>query len=135
MKRALKGIITRRLPPCGGSGLKLSIRAPLLDSPSCLPPCGGSGLKCKLCHSWSGNSGSPSVWREWIEIPQSLRFPLLVQGSPSVWREWIEMGSHNVTNLDLGGLPPCGGSGLKCHKTAIQNNTMRLPPCGGSGLK
>ena len=48
-------------------------------------------MKCKLCHSWSGNSGSPSVWREWIEIPQSLRFPLLVQGSPSVWREWIEI--------------------------------------------
>ena len=34
--------------------------------------------------------GSPSVWREWIEILGShcrfLRIP-----SPSVWREWIEI--------------------------------------------
>ena len=34
--------------------------------------------------------GSPSVWREWIEIPNVYTIPNYQQ-SPSVWREWIEI--------------------------------------------
>ena len=34
------------------------------------------------------------------------------------------------------GLPPCGGSGLKCKKRKPESVLeWRLPPCGGSGLK
>ena len=33
------------------------------------------------------------------------------------------------------GLPPCGGSGLKCYGYIISHISERLPPCGGSGLK
>ena len=34
---------------------------------------------------------SPSVWREWIEIPLKQGGSTLCK-SPSVWREWIEIG-------------------------------------------
>ena len=33
---------------------------------------------------------SPSVWREWIEMPQLVQC-FAPSSSPSVWREWIEM--------------------------------------------
>ena len=33
---------------------------------------------------------SPSVWREWIEIPLKQGGSTLCK-SPSVWREWIEI--------------------------------------------
>ena len=33
------------------------------------------------------------------------------------------------------GLPPCGGSGLKCASEAGHSAAQGLPPCGGSGLK
>ena len=36
---------------------------------------------------------SPSVWREWIEIPKLRVFSRIVL-SPSVWREWIEIRHH-----------------------------------------
>ncbi len=59
------------LPPCGGSGLKWSgDRENTADR--CLPPCGGSGLKC-VCRRRTGGTGvSPSMRREWIEIPQTV---------------------------------------------------------------
>ena len=127
------------------------------DSVERLPPCGGSGLKfacirrCRTCY------GSPSVWREWIEIsvpPQILERI----ASPSVWREWIEIPDQKRCCGSVGGLPPCGGSGLKlfsnCFSAAMsaspsvwrewiemRKSTTKtaaitcLPPCGGSGLK
>ena len=33
------------------------------------------------------------------------------------------------------GLPPCGGSGLKCNACCDFLAVTSLPPCGGSGLK
>ena len=35
----------------------------------CLPPCGGSGLKYNLLTFQKGCKKSPSMRREWIEIP------------------------------------------------------------------
>ena len=55
-----------------------------------LPPCGGSGLKCAMQQKHQKKRTSPSMRREWIEIPDR-RYSL-----------------HNADSL-----PPCGGSGLK----------------------
>ena len=38
----------QRLPPCGGSGLKLAMISVYTGFPGCLPPCGGSGLKYEI---------------------------------------------------------------------------------------
>ncbi len=57
----------------------------------CLPPCGGSGLKlCACAPILDTQVLSPSMRREWIEMP---------------WTYWN--GNYAVC------LPPCGGSGLK----------------------
>ena len=56
--------------------------------------------------------------------------------SPSLGREWIEieMSSEELEN-DIG-LPPWGGSGLKCFEVSCMYiQVKRLPPWGGSGLK
>ena len=42
---------------------------------------------------------SPSMRREWIEIPHGLRLHVL-PASPSMRREWIEMQSHYVLRID-----------------------------------
>ena len=60
-------VISERLPPCGGSGLKLLASA-VMASLSGLPPYGGSGLKCCAGHNVILTHWSPSVWREWIEM-------------------------------------------------------------------
>ena len=51
--------------------------------------------------------------REWIEIFLLVVYPL-IRGSPSMRREWIEMAYYTGIAADQSGLPPCGGSGLKC---------------------
>ena len=58
------------LPPCGGSGLKWICHFLTPSTFSGLPPCGGSGLKCDL-HRLNRQlrHASPSMRREWIEIP------------------------------------------------------------------
>ena len=57
-----------RLPPCGGSGLKSCGKQGKSKQDQRLPPCGGSGLKFRVPLYFPGIYGSPSVWREWIEI-------------------------------------------------------------------
>ena len=99
------------LPPCGGSGLKC------MDAQNStvqfgLPPCGGSGLKCLGTSRQRLIPGSPSMRREWIEIPDFCNFLC-----------WFLR------------LPPCGGSGLKCDRRIDACVRPGLPPCGGSGLK
>ena len=58
-----------RLPPCGGSGLKYDYDTKA-GVGSSLPPCGGSGLKWDTVQPYFEAIWSPSVWREWIEIPR-----------------------------------------------------------------
>ncbi len=41
---------------------------------------------------------SPSVWREWIEIPLKQGGSTLCK-SPSVWREWIEIRNPKAYNV------------------------------------
>ena len=70
MRRASCRLHLRRsLPPCGGSGLKYRFRI----AGHCavgLPPCGGSGLKlCAVIMYAHSYRESPSMRREWIEIP------------------------------------------------------------------
>ena len=67
-----------------------------------LPPYGGSGLKCNA-----------------VSITRAL------VGSPSVWREWIEMCVLLSVALLRSSLPPCGGSGLKCTVTT-SNSTGHI---------
>ena len=50
-------------------------------------------------------------------------------------REWIEMHGSMDERAEIVGLPPCGGSGLKCRPCKDNPQIMGLPPCGGSGLK
>ena len=77
-----------------------------------LPPCGGSGLKYGKDYQLGDKVRSPSMRREWIEIPHSCFFLSAFQS-----------------------LPPCGGSGLKWSKLRSHQLHYCLPPCGGSGLK
>ena len=151
-------IVQSRLPPCGGSGLKLDVPTDNVRVSSRLPPCGGSGLKyfvlsktlnCLMSPSmrreWiemsvlpkkiEWNFESPSMRREWIEI---LHFSVCITSSPSpsMRREWIEISQHFWMSRQIMCLPPCGGSGLKCGKQRrLTGCSERLPPCGGSGLK
>ena len=109
------------LPPCGGSGLKCTGRGHRRKR-ACLPPYGGSGLKLYGFCAFFSDILSPSIRREWIEIPGSLRLfrrrPSLppyggsglkycqvavhkyADWSPSIRREWIEMQSHYVLRID-----------------------------------
>ena len=57
------------LPPCGGSGLKCDLEPIASHDGACLPPCGGSGLKSIDGKIFSPRYWSPSMRREWIEIP------------------------------------------------------------------
>ena len=45
-------------------------------------------MTVSLCERFHG---SPSVWREWIEMINLLTTITDALPSPSVWREWIEM--------------------------------------------
>ena len=67
-------------------------------------------------------------YRNWLQF-------LDAHQSPSMRREWIEIQSCQAGSRSPPGLPPCGGSGLKCRFTAYNAVVYRLPPCGGSGLK
>ena len=58
---------------------------------------------------------SPSMRREWIEIMPDLQKTIPAM-SPSMRREWIEMKLLSIIRTSSTCLPPCGGSGLKCHK-------------------
>ena len=97
---------------------------------------------------WKKVGSSPSMRREWIEISEYLRLRLACNSSPSMRREWIEMflsrlrsdyyvspsmrrewieiPVSSMTLWQVSGLPPCGGSGLKCLAAAH----CRI--CGGS---
>ena len=55
---------------------------------------------------------SPSMRREWIEIPSTSGSPA-TDVSPSMRREWIEMHKSSQLFPTNRRLPPCGGSGLK----------------------
>ena len=55
-----------------------------------LPPCGGSGLKWIKAAKNRLHDMSPSVWREWIEMENTITMSPS-DSSPSVWREWIEI--------------------------------------------
>ncbi len=57
---------------------------------------------------------SPSIRREWIEILQLYGILAVRKRSPSIRREWIEMLSRCRRRRCRCGLPPYGGSGLKC---------------------
>ena len=50
--------------------------------------------------------------REWIEMKHRLRASELL-ASPSMRREWIEIPRWSGGIHQRDGLPPCGGSGLK----------------------
>ena len=52
---------------------------------------GKTGSAHNLCYF---SFGSPSTWREWIEI-RSWVSSCSVVGSPSTWREWIEMSNES----------------------------------------
>ena len=136
------------LPPCGGSGLKFWIRLVLMVlawSPSMrrewiemhrlsksmgnrfgLPPCGGSGLKFAILRMVGRSERSPSMRREWIEI-QKLAIISGHSLSPSMRREWIEMPRSVRTPRSDAGLPPCGGSGLKCSRSFEIYRRIRSP--------
>ena len=60
-------IISDRLPPHGGSGLKYGFQQSLQDDPR-LPPHGGSGLKLDMVGDLADHIQSPSTRREWIEM-------------------------------------------------------------------
>ena len=78
---------------------------------------------------------SPSMRREWIEMTLWLRLVRKNSKSPSMRREWIEIPIHIRRTIKYTGLPPCGGSGLKCITAGVFQSVTGLPPCGGSGLK
>ena len=74
--------------------------------------------------------------REWIEMQIPPALPWTCKWSPSMRREWIEMECTCLATVLEPCLPPCGGSGLKCHRLSLSHVTLvSLPPCGGSGLK
>ena len=123
-----------RLPPCGGSGLKLFLAGQYKCFPQRLPPCGGSGLKYAASHVRfyisglppCGGSGLKYEIRQKHQKKRSLppcggsglkSYDNLIldvsSESPSVWREWIEIRSSLLPLVWSQGLPPCGGSGLK----------------------
>ena len=56
--------------------------------------------------------------------------------SPSMRREWIEIPMFDdISDDEHNRLPPCGGSGLKSLRSLEEVQNLGLPPCGGSGLK
>ncbi len=55
---------------------------------------------------------------------QNKCFPQL---SPSMRREWIEIFWVIVAQEKAPGLPPCGGSGLKCRVRAPETNVSLSP--------
>ena len=53
--------------------------------------------------------------REWIEM-LTVSWTVSLVKSPSMRREWIEIFSAVRAFEIIMGLPPCGGSGLKCNR-------------------
>ena len=122
-----------------------------------LPPHGGSGLKLRALSLDNNKLSSPSTRREWIEMTLVMEKAQAAAGlpphggsglksfrqnwkkclpwSPSTRREWIEM-PHNQRNMLVAlRLPPHGGSGLKLDFNDLVTLSEGLPPHGGSGLK
>ena len=78
---------------------------------------------------------SPSMRREWIEIPRILKkYDFIV--SPSMRREWIEIITDEMYSLVDGQSPSMRREWIEI-SGEISNHTAHLclPPCGGSGLK
>ena len=104
-----------------------------------LPPCGGSGLKYQSLHRGKNSHWSPSMRREWIEIP-FVRRNCEHEWSPSMRREWIEITNRTDSDSGTQCLPPCGGSGLKwncvhqkAHSTSspsMRREWIEIPPVG-----
>ena len=86
------------LPPCGGSGLKFghSLTACLLISR--LPPCGGSGLKCLTQQQQNYVFGLPPCGGSGLKFHDISTAPH-VPRSPSMRREWIEIPNYQETPL------------------------------------
>ena len=76
IQQSLRSILERRrLPPCGGSGLKYVWKLILQVFRIRLPPCGGSGLKYHFKRLVSAKENqSPSMRREWIEMQKDPQF-------------------------------------------------------------
>ena len=130
--------------------IEISNEHDLHQTANSLPPCGGSGLKYLSGYLRGRRQQSPSMRREWIEMSRCLRrlppacpspsmrrewiemfftgqnkcFPQL---SPSMRREWIEIFWVIVAQEKAPGLPPCGGSGLKCRVRAPETNVSLSP--------
>ena len=145
-----------RLPPYGGSGLKYltlcnwhncaaspSIRREWIEIndleqivfPHVSPSIRREWIEMFPLSAVRSAAQSPSIRREWIEM---LRVGTAYRNgtSPSIRREWIEIIKPDASPSSSIGLPPCGGSGLKCTAQTIHDpKAHRLPPCGGSGLK
>ena len=100
---------------------------------------------------------SPSMRREWIEIPScnhwntaacclppcggsGLKFLMMNEyvqehKSPSMRREWIEMQSR-LNYKGVGRSPSMRREWIEISMTPLQKHCSEsLPPCGGSGLK
>ena len=138
------------LPPCGGSGLKYlsgylrgrrqqspSMRREWIEMPVEYTKYIKAALSPSMRREWIEMSRclrrlppacpSPSMRREWIEMfftGQNKCFPQL---SPSMRREWIEIFWVIVAQEKAPGLPPCGGSGLKCRVRAPETNVSLSP--------
>ena len=145
------------LPPCGGSGLKFQPGQRYRLLHQSLPPCGGSGLKSVVERGFHAVTLSPSMRREWIEIPEvcfsatlACRLPpcggsglkffaprcrLSPATSPSMRREWIEMIRRNRPKKQFSS-PSMRREWIEMYNPAeTPAHAYRLPPCGGSGLK
>ena len=64
---------------------------------------------------------SPSMRREWIEMIIPRCGLCLMRLSPSIRREWIEIPDRKKCCGLAVGLPPYGGSGLKCFSPVKMN--------------
>ena len=103
-----------RLPPCGGSGLKWN--PPFVECGIRLSPSmRREWIEIRIYASKLRHDGSPSMRREWIEIILAC-IRRCRTWSPSMRREWIEIPVMVRNPRTLRGLPPCGGSGLKCFR-------------------
>ena len=73
MKKYLSLTSDQRLPPCGGSGLKLCAVPILPRFKKRLPPCGGSGLKCQGEKWVPGVAGLPPCGGSGLKCRRAVR--------------------------------------------------------------
>ena len=107
--------------------IEISNEHDLHQTANSLPPCGGSGLKYLSGYLRGRRQQSPSMRREWIEMPVEYTKYIKAALSPSMRREWIEIFWVIVAQEKAPGLPPCGGSGLKCRVRAPETNVSLSP--------